>query len=80
MHFETSVGPPRRRPANWYSDSESGTGVTAPSIVAGSAPSATAIGKSCPGCARANSRKSSAPPRCASQRMITWLRAITCWR
>ena len=30
---------------NWYSDSVSGTGVTAPRIVAGSAPSATATGK-----------------------------------
>ncbi len=72
MQPATSVGPPRSRPANWYSDSESGTGVTAPSIVAGSAPSATAIGNGRPGSARACSRKSSAPPRCASQRMITW--------
>jgi hypothetical protein len=28
---------PRSRPANWYSDSVSGTGVTAPRMVAGSA-------------------------------------------
>ena len=33
-----------------------------------------------PGVAGANSRKSSAPPRWASQRMITWRRPITCWR
>ena len=26
------------------------------------------------------SRKSSAPPRCASQRMMTWLRLMTCCR
>jgi hypothetical protein len=45
QHFTTSVLAPRSRPANWYSDSESGTGVTAPRIVAGSAPSATATGK-----------------------------------
>ena len=45
----TSVRLPRSRPANWYSDSVSGTGVTAPSIVAGSAPSATAIGNGWPG-------------------------------
>ena len=40
---------PRSRPANWYSDSVSGTGVTAPRIVAGSAPSATATGNGSPG-------------------------------
>ncbi len=50
MQLATSVGPPRSSPANWYSDSVSGTGVTAPSIVAGSAPSATAIGNGSPGC------------------------------
>ena len=44
MHFTISVRAPRSKPANWYSDSESGTGVTAPRIVAGSAPSATASG------------------------------------
>ena len=32
------------------------------------------------GLARANSRKSSAPPRCASQRMIVRRGPITCWR
>jgi hypothetical protein len=79
-HFTISVRPPRSRPANWYSESVSGTGVTAPRIVAGSAPSATATGKGVPGCAFAWSRKSSAPPRCASQRMITLSRAITCCR
>jgi hypothetical protein len=67
----SSVRLPRSSPANWYSDSESGTGVTAPRMVAGSAPSATAIGKGRPGLACANSRKSSAPPRWASQRMMT---------
>ncbi len=36
---------PRRRPANWYSDSVSGTGVTAAMIVPGSAPITTAAGK-----------------------------------
>ncbi len=76
----TSVRLPRSRPANWYSDSVSGTGVTAPRMVAGSAPSATAIGNGWPGLAAAKSRKSSAPPRWASQRMITWRRPITCWR
>jgi hypothetical protein len=45
----TSVRLPRSRPANWYSDSVSGTGVTAPRMVAGSAPSATAIGNGRPG-------------------------------
>ena len=49
MHFTTSVGAPRSRPANWYSDSVSGTGVTAPRMVAGSAPSATATGNGWPG-------------------------------
>ena len=44
MHFTSSVFEPRSRPANWYSESESGTGVTAPRMVAGSAPSATATG------------------------------------
>ena len=29
MHFTTSVFEPRSKPANWYSDSASGTGVTA---------------------------------------------------
>ncbi len=48
----TSVRLPRSRPANWYSESVSGTGVTAPSMVAGSAPSATAIGNGWPGRAR----------------------------
>ena len=56
-------------------DRLSGTGVTAPRIVAGSAPSATAIGNGWPGLARAKSRKSSAPPRWASQRMMTSRRA-----
>jgi hypothetical protein len=76
----TSVRPPRKRPANWYSDKVSGTGVTAPRMVAGSAPKATAIGNGWPGLARANSRKSSAPPRWASQRMMTSRRPITCCR
>ncbi len=49
MHFTTSVRAPRSRPANWYSESVSGTGVTAPRIVAGSAPSATATGNGAPG-------------------------------
>jgi hypothetical protein len=40
----TSVRLPRSRPANWYSDRLSGTGVTAPRMVAGSAPIATATG------------------------------------
>ena len=48
-HLTISVRAPRSRPANWYSDSVSGTGVTAPRIVAGSAPSATAIGNGSPG-------------------------------
>ena len=47
---------PRSRPANWYSESVSGTGVTAPSRVAGSAPSATATGNGSRGCARQWSR------------------------
>lgn len=76
----TSVRAPRSRPANWYSLNESGTGVTAPSSVAGSAPSATATGYGLPGFAAQWSAKSSAPPRWASQRTMTWLRAITCWR
>ena len=38
--FANSVLPPRSKPAKAYSESESGTGVTAPSVVAGSAPSA----------------------------------------
>ena len=48
-HFTISVLAPRNNPANWYSESLSGTGVTAPSMVAGSAPSATAIGNGWPG-------------------------------
>jgi hypothetical protein len=76
----TSVRLPRSRPANWYSDRLSGTGVTAPRMVAGSAPSATAIGKGWPGLASAKSRKSSAPPRWASQRMMTCRGPISCWR
>ena len=51
-HFTSSVVQPRSRPANWYSDSVSGTGVTAPRIVAGSAPSATATGNGSPGIAQ----------------------------
>jgi hypothetical protein len=51
----TSVRLPRSRPANWYSDRLSGTGVTAPRMVAGSAPSATAIGNGWPGLASATS-------------------------
>src|SRR5882757_3770535 len=70
----------RSRPANWYSDSWSGTGVTAPRMVAGSAPSATAIGKGWPGRASRWSRKSSAPPRCDSQRIASRLGDSTCWR
>ena len=80
MQRTISVRDPRSSPANWYSDNVSGTGVTAPRIVAGSAPSATAIGNAAPGDCAAWSRKSSAPPRCASQRMITLFRAITCCR
>ena len=49
MHLTISVRAPRSSPANWYSDSVSGTGVTAPRIVAGSAPSATATGNGLPG-------------------------------
>jgi hypothetical protein len=40
---------PRNSPAKAYSESVSGTGVTAPRMVAGSAPSATATGKGSPG-------------------------------
>ena len=36
---------PRSRPANWYSDRVSGTGVTAARMVPGSAPSTTAQGR-----------------------------------
>ena len=46
-----SVRLPRSRPANWYSLKVSGTGVTAPRMVAGSAPSATAMGYGWPGLA-----------------------------
>ena len=49
MHFASSVRPPRSSPANWYSESVSGTGVTAPRMVAGSAPSTTATGYGLPG-------------------------------
>ncbi len=63
-HLTISVRLPRSSPANWYSESVSGTGVTAPRMVAGSAPSATAIGKGLPGMRARWSRKSSAPPRC----------------
>jgi hypothetical protein len=73
------VRAPRSNPANWYSEIASGTGVTAASIVAGSAPSATATGKGSCEIFRW-SWKSSAPPRCASQRMISRSRPITCWR
>ena len=71
IHFTSSVREPRSRPANWYSDSVSGTGVTAPRMVAGSAPNATATGYGLAGNFWQWSRKSSAPPRCASQRMIS---------
>jgi hypothetical protein len=43
---------PRSRPAKAYSERLSGTGVTAPRMVAGSAPSATATGKGLPRMAR----------------------------
>ncbi|CFN69810.1 Uncharacterised protein [Bordetella pertussis] len=76
----TSVREPRSSPANWYSDSVSGTGVTAPRMVAGSAPSATVMGNGLPGWAWAWSRKSSAPPRCDSQRMISLFGPSGCWR
>jgi hypothetical protein len=49
MHFTSSVREPRSNPANWYSPSVSGIGVTAASVVAGSAPSATATGNGLPG-------------------------------
>src|SRR2546430_4323513 len=48
----------------------SGTGVTAPRIVAGSAPSATATGKGSTGRASQCSRKSIAPPRWGSHLMM----------
>ncbi|CSD02959.1 Uncharacterised protein [Vibrio cholerae] len=74
----TSVRLPRNSPANAYSDKVSGTGVTAPRMVAGSAPNATLTGKGSPGCFSIQSRKSNAPPRWANQRMMTLLRAIFC--
>ena len=71
---------PRSSPAKAYSDRLSGTGVTAARMVAGSAPRATATGKGSPGWARCQSRKSRAPPRWASQRMMTRLGPSTCIR
>ena len=71
---------PRSSPANAYSDSVFGIGVTAARIVAGSAPMLTATGNRSPGCFFDQAAKSVAPPRCASQRMITRLRPMTCWR
>ncbi len=44
LQFTSSSLLPRRSPANWYSDSVSGTGVTAAMIVPGSAPITTAAG------------------------------------
>ena len=41
----SSARAPRNSPANWYSDSVSGTGVTAAMTVPGSAPITTAAGK-----------------------------------
>ena len=61
----SSVRAPRSRPANWYSDSVSGTGVTAPRIVAGSAPSATATGN---GVARMRQRVVAEVERAAAMR------------
>ena len=48
---QTRVRSPRSRPANSYSDSVSGTGATAASMVAGSAPIATSSGNGLSGCA-----------------------------
>ena len=74
----------RNRPANWYSESVSGTGVTAAIMVAGSAPITAAAGKP--------SRRSSgeawafqrancwAPPRWCSQRISVVSRPVTCIR
>ena len=78
MLLTTSVRLPRNKPANAYSDNVSGTGVTAPSTVAGSAPKATVTGNFSPGWASHHSRISNAPPRCANQRMMTLFLAIFC--
>ena len=80
IDLATSVLLPRNKPAKAYSDKESGTGVTAAKIVAGSAPKATETGKGLPGLAVWNSLKSKAPPRCANQRIMTLFLAITCIR
>lgn len=44
MALTSSVREPRNSPAKAYSERVSGTGVTAPRMVAGSAPSATHTG------------------------------------
>ena len=80
MQAATSVRLPRSSPAKAYSERVSGTGVTAPRVVAGSLPRATATGKGSPGCFACQSRKSRAPPRWESQRMITRFRPSTCMR
>src|SRR6266513_3370699 len=79
-HFASSVREPRSSPANGYSESVSGTGVTAPRIVAGSAPSATATGKGSTGRSSQCSRKSIAPPRWVSHLMMSLSGAMSCWR
>ena len=56
MHFTTSERLPRSRPANAYSESVFGIGVTAARIVAGSAPRLTATGNRSPGCLAWNAR------------------------
>ena len=76
MHFTISVRAPRSSPANWYSDSVVGNRRHR-------AEHRRRIGaqrdrdrkRRRPGCASAWSRKSSAPPRCASQRMISLVAA-----
>ena len=75
----SSTRSPRSRPANWYSDMVSGTGVTAAMVVPGSAPMTAAAGK---GSRRSDFHRRCcwAPPRCLSQRMIVLSRSITCIR
>ena len=76
----SSTFAPRKRPANWYSERVSGTGVTAARMVPGSAPSTAQAGRGSRLPAAFQRRWCWAPPRWASQRMMVRSLPSTCMR
>ena len=79
MQSTSSTLRPRSRPAKWYSESVSGTGVTAAMMVPGSAPITAAAGSGS-GFSAFQRAWCWAPPRCFSQRIRVWFRPVTCMR